>query len=379
MYDEIADSHADDAEQVSKPPSQSERSRYKFPIELAGLLELDRNPWYLIKGLMPKTGLHILYGAPGTGKSFVGLDAALHVATGWSWGGRRVRQADVVYVASEGGAGFRLRVIAAVAALREKGCMEDARFGLITVAPNLGRQHSDRDRLVSEIREQSLQLGLQPKLIVLDTLARSCQGLDESNTRDMNDFIANAMVLGARLGALVMPIHHSGKDEERGMRGSSALLGAADAVWRLRSEDELKQIQVEKMKDAESGSSLAFKLRPYNLDLDSDGDPMQTLVVDVEGQTDEPASRAADGRPPRRYTTLARIAATLTEHGTATEGSMHAKAMGLAELKALLTRKIEGTNAIRSEASAINRDIQNLVGEKLLERCDDRILWPLVA
>ncbi len=361
---------------ASAPPAQN---GYKFPIELAADLELDRNPWYLIKGLMPKTGLHVLYGAPGSGKSFVALDAALHVATGRSWAGRRVRQADVVYVASEGGAGFRLRVIAALDALRTKGCLDDARLGLITVAPNLGRERSDQDRLVREVQEQSELLGLRPGLIVLDTLARSIQGLDESSTRDMNDFIANASVLGSRLNALVMPIHHSGKDEDRGMRGSSALLGAADAVWRLRSEADLKQIEVEKMKDAESGSSFSFNLRAHDLGLDSDGDPLRTLVVDVDEQPVPRAPRAARDNPSRRYATLARVAAAVAERGNAADGpSGPVKSLDLRELKALLTEGIADKAAARSEANSLNRDIGCLVTEKLLGRDDDRI-WNAVA
>jgi hypothetical protein len=44
--------------------------------------------------------------------------------------------------------------------------------------------------------------------------------------------------LKEQLGCTVMPIHHTGKDAEKGMRGSSALDGAVDtALVVMRQND----------------------------------------------------------------------------------------------------------------------------------------------
>ncbi|MCY1368860.1 hypothetical protein D9M69_558640 [compost metagenome] len=57
-------------------------------------------------------------------------------------------------------------------------------------------------------------------------------------------------------------VHHSGKDGEKGARGSSALKGAADAEYEVSRSDEDKLIRLtpRKMKDAEEPPPLAFEL-----------------------------------------------------------------------------------------------------------------------
>ena len=44
---------------------------------------------WLIKKLIPQQGVAVVYGSPGSFKSFVAMDLALHVALGWDWAGRR--------------------------------------------------------------------------------------------------------------------------------------------------------------------------------------------------------------------------------------------------------------------------------------------------
>src|SRR5207237_86449 len=61
---------------------------------------------YLVKGLIPRAGLVVVWGPPKCGKSFWTFDLAMHVALGWEYRGRRVQQGSVVYLALEGGKGF---------------------------------------------------------------------------------------------------------------------------------------------------------------------------------------------------------------------------------------------------------------------------------
>ncbi len=231
---------------------------------------------------MPASGLQVLYGPPGVGKSFLALDAALHVAAGRPWAGRKVRQGGVVYIASEGASGFRKRVLASI---ERKGFALDIPFALIETAPDLGRG-GDRDALIDAIVEQC---PFDPRLIVLDTLSRSIASMNESDTRDMNQFIGNAGFLSRRFSALVMPVHHTGKDMDRGMRGSSTLNGAADAVWFLKNERGTLSFGLEKMKDGDSGIQTPFTLVSQVLGDDEDGDPIETMVAEV---SDQPLSAA---------------------------------------------------------------------------------------
>ena len=261
----------------------------KFWLEPLADITLDKSPQWLITDLMPASGLHVLYGAPGTGKSFLALSAALHVASGQTWGGNTVRQGGVVYVASEGGRNFRKRVVAARIALN---IQDDVPFALITTAPNLGSK-SETDDLIHQIKVQTQALGWKPKLIVVDTLSRSIEDLNESSSQDVMRFVKHAEKIVLAFDALVMPVHHCGKDETKGMRGSSALHGSADAEWMvsLHAETGARQLTVEKMKDGPDKGRLRYDLVDVPLGKDEAGAPIVTCCAKLLDRPDDVASK----------------------------------------------------------------------------------------
>jgi RecA-family ATPase len=53
---------------------------------------------YLIDELIPKEGIVVIWGKPKCLKSFVTLDMMLHVAMGWEYRDRAVRQGTVIYL-----------------------------------------------------------------------------------------------------------------------------------------------------------------------------------------------------------------------------------------------------------------------------------------
>ena len=67
---------------------------------------------WCVKDVLPAQGLAVIYGASGSGKSFLALDLACAIAEGRRWFGYRVEQRPVVYLCLEGQAGFRLRIAA---------------------------------------------------------------------------------------------------------------------------------------------------------------------------------------------------------------------------------------------------------------------------
>ena len=99
------------------------------------------------------------------------------------------------------------------------------------------------------------------RTFVIDTLARNFGG-DENSATDMGKFVRNAGALRRRWNATVLIVHHSGKDGERGARGSWALKGAADAEYEVSrsAEDKLVRPIPRKMKDAEEPKPLSFEL-----------------------------------------------------------------------------------------------------------------------
>jgi AAA domain len=86
-------------------------------------ITIDKTPAYLVKGLIPRTGLTVAWGPPKCGKSFFVFDLSRHVACGREYRGRRVQKGAVIYCTLEGTEGFRTRV----EAFRQAKMAEEAR------------------------------------------------------------------------------------------------------------------------------------------------------------------------------------------------------------------------------------------------------------
>ncbi|MGH8610526.1 MAG: AAA family ATPase, partial [Gammaproteobacteria bacterium] len=137
---------------------------------------------HLVKGLIPRTGLTVIWGPPKSGKSFSTFDMVMHVALDWEYRGRRVHHGPVVYCAFEGQAGVRNRC----EAFRRRFLAEQAEaipFYIVPTSLNLVRDHAE---LIAVIR-QRLD-GANPVVVVLDTLNRSLHG-SESSDQDMTAYI----------------------------------------------------------------------------------------------------------------------------------------------------------------------------------------------
>lgn len=223
---------------------------------------------YMVKGWLDRNCLSMLYGPSNAGKTFVALDIAMHIASDKSWRGLKVNGGPVLYIAAEGGAGIRNR-LAAIKSDRPE--LSAGPFTLLPVGLDL---HGQGDALaVCEIIPDE-----NPALVVVDTLARSMGAGDENTARDAAMFVRNCDLIREASGAHVMVIHHTGKDEDRGARGSSALRAAVDNEIQVTADWEVIS---RKQRDQEPPEPLYFKLRSVTLGMDEDGDPVTSAVVDA--------------------------------------------------------------------------------------------------
>jgi hypothetical protein len=176
---------------------------------------------YLIKGLIPRTGLVIVWGPPKSGKSFKIFDMLLHVALNRPYRGRRIHSGTVVYCALEGQTGFAARW----AASRSKFFGQNKEHVPFYVQPVTLDLVKDAPELIRVIQHT---LGnVKPVVIVLDTLNRSLRG-SESSDEDMSAYIRAADSLREAFDCAVIIVHHCGLEGNR-PRGHSSLTGAADA------------------------------------------------------------------------------------------------------------------------------------------------------
>jgi RecA-family ATPase len=200
-----------------------ERFRPQTLKEIATLPPLT----WLIERHVPEDGLIVLYGEPNAGKTFIALDWALSVAAGTPWLGRQVQAGEVVYVYAEGSRGILQRC---EAWRQERGLAEVPPDFRAVACPVNMLEPIEWGSLLAAI----IDAGLNPRLIVLDTLARCFGAGDENQTRDMNAFVHGCDKLRQWFpGASVLVVHHTGKNAERGARGSIALTAAADVEFQV--------------------------------------------------------------------------------------------------------------------------------------------------
>jgi hypothetical protein len=224
---------------------------------LSEIAELPPPEW-LINGLLPEGGLVVLYGDPAAGKSFLALAWGLSVATGTPWLGREVRRGEVVYIYAEGPRGLTRR---ANAWLQEHGKTEAPLFRAVPVAVSI----SDPKEL-SEFVKAVRSVGRNPRLIIIDTLARNFGEGNESLAQDMNAFVRGCDDLRVRFpGATILVVHHPGKDHKKGARGSVALKGAVDAEFELTRSGDAITLKNEKQKDGEEAKPIPLELARVTL------------------------------------------------------------------------------------------------------------------
>lgn len=220
-------------------------------------LEALPPPKWLIPGVLTEGSLAAIYGAPESGKSFLAVDMSMAIAGGMDWHGRSVERGAVLYIAAEGAPGLGKRVRAWKLNRLAQGHAFD--FRLMRDELNLAAEKDEAVR--SFVKAVTDELG-PLKLVVIDTLNQTAAGADENSAKDMSRYIASMKRLRDATGAAVVVVHHSGKDVSKGMRGSTALLGAMDTTVEVDRDKDGRAItmRVQKQKDAEREGPMRFNL-----------------------------------------------------------------------------------------------------------------------
>jgi len=257
-----------------------------FPLmTLAELRAMPPVEW-LVENLLTRTGLGVLYGPPGAGKSFAALELAACVARGQPFHGLAVEQGAAIYIAGEGVGGLGKRVKALEAA---RGWQGDAPLYLLGQAVAFAEQ-GEVERLMKTITAR----GERVALVVVDTVARALLGHEENSADSIGAFVAACDAVKRHCGGALLGIHHAGKDAARGMRGSTALLGAVDTSLKAAQEHGFLSLAIEKQKDGEQVEPLRFRMSQRALIGD-------TSIV-LERVQDAPKAR--DALTPAQYLAL---------------------------------------------------------------------------
>ena len=195
--------------------------------------ELDvQYPDWLIQDFIEDGTVGNLTGAFGTAKSFMAIDWACCVATGKDWFGQKVRKANVIYVAAEGQKGIGRRIRAWEKARKTK--IEKSALTVVIKPVQLASEAA-----VGWLERQIIDS--EADFLIIDTLARSIDGLNDSDTADMGLVITALYKIRDARGENMttsLVVAHTGWENKERSRGSSRLPSDSDFVFNMRKDEK---------------------------------------------------------------------------------------------------------------------------------------------
>jgi hypothetical protein len=288
---------------------KAENRKHRFHLVPFEDIQLGTEPQYLVKGIIPRVGLTVIWGPPKSGKSFWTFDVAMHVALGREYRGRRVQQGPVVYCAFEGQSGISARVEAfrktfpIPAGVAVPFYLEPVTLDLI----------ADGKELIATIKRH-LDL-TRPALVALDTLNRSLRG-NENDSKDMSAYVRAADAIRAAFNCAVIIVHHCGITGDR-PRGHTSLTGAVEAQLAVRRDkSETIIVEVECAKDGPQGDIVASRLEKVVVGIDSDGEEISSCVVRPE---ETPAATAREPKISKNLQTMLALLQSAEPNGLTTD------------------------------------------------------------
>lgn len=240
-----------------------------------GILDIPPRRW-LVPGWLPLDSLLAVYAGPGVGKSFYALSMALEIARGGSWVGTPLDPSPVLYVAAERATELRDR--AEAWSKYHSRNLPDSFEILDTPYPI----QLTNDAEVEALCEKVTRLGA--RFVVLDTYARMTLGIEENSSKETGPILqALDKIRRATNGGTVLIVHHTGKDSSKGLRGSTAFLGAIDIGISLAGDGDALKASVDKSNAGPTPIPEWYKLETVPLEALHDYEPRSSAVLTHTG------------------------------------------------------------------------------------------------
>ena len=297
----------------AKPREYAEKqianARAKIPSAKAKVEVLPESQWYgekpiasppqLIKGLLPQTGVASIGGQSGTGKTFHGIHLATclipdceqhHYIDRYKIN----RKGGVMFFALEGKSAFPVRADVAFAEVLKKQMEFGERyklpFAFNSYEPNLFEKGPDALIKLVERDAQRMRKDFSVDLVAifLDTMGLAACFENEDKAAQVLKVVAGLTKLSDATGALAIVIDHFGKNQQAGLRGSSAKRGGVETVLACICDRDKEgnaidlRMWLEKIRDGEAGRIIPYRLKTAHWGVDEDGDPVTSCTIQWE-------------------------------------------------------------------------------------------------
>ena len=269
----------------------------KLPTEAAGdpnskVLWVEDQPMqagvdWLIDDAIPEVSIGFLVAKPGMGKTFLAVDLALCIANGLPFFGRSVtKRGGTHIIAAEGAYSIPQRIRAAIENkfVKANDLPEGVEPDRIPITFEKGAPDLLSVKGFAAFIEQTRgaaekmreRYGVPLRLIIIDTFGQAFTLEDENSAANVAKATQAMQRIADQFSIAVMAVHHFGKDERAGLRGSSALRGNADFILAVKTEGELT---LDKCRDAVEGRLGYFSLQPVTVGQKANGDSLTSQYV----------------------------------------------------------------------------------------------------
>jgi Bifunctional DNA primase/polymerase, N-terminal/AAA domain len=273
------DIKADQPSQRSLNPAENEKPEAIALSYFSDLKEAAPKLW-LVKNVIARGETSGWIGPPGAGKSALLGDLCVHGASGRNWRGYRIKQEfGSLYLAVERADLVKRRF---TAQRMRDNLPIDLPIAIAGQVIDLMDRSCVGD-ILDAIKRAEDRLSREIGLVTIDTYAKgiAAGGGDESTAKDQNIAIANLRRVLDKVNIHIATAGHTGKDVNRGERGSNAKLADVDLQVQISGET-IKTATVVKGNDQPLGLLTGFQLEPYDFGPDEDGDPFRTYILSKE-------------------------------------------------------------------------------------------------
>jgi hypothetical protein len=228
---------------------------------------------YVIRDLCNRKEVGMLVAPSNVGKTAVAVALGAHVVQGKPVLTLNTKRGAVLHICGEGGDGVKDRVYAL---LRD---VEDAEDYLVMKSRlNLG----DPDHvpeLIELLKEHLLRCETAISLIIIDTFIHAIADLNENFSNEMSIATSGAQTIAEELDAHVLLVHHTGRDEDRGGRGSSAIRTNVDSEFTIKKDDDAGTCTVNTTKQRNLAGDLRFSYELEQVKLCTDKEGFDRFTV----------------------------------------------------------------------------------------------------
>ena len=357
--------------EFEKQMKDTDTQRFHF-MQAGVLLEEPQPINWLIKDRLEAGSLSLIFGEPGSMKTFIKLDEGLCISSGKNWHGHKITKGAVFYIAGEGLNGLSRRIRAWE--IHNDISTKDIPF-FISDRPAQFLDPISADAVVAAVDEMR-EIHGDPVLVIIDTLNRNFGPGDENSTKDMTQFIAIIdEKLRTRYSCAVSIIHHSGLSTGDRARGASALKAALDWEYKIqKNTDKTLTMTNTKCKDFEAPAPMTFRVELVTLagwvDADTGQELTSVVLVPTERITH---SKPLSGAKKIAFESLLRA---IEESGSSpVSASNGANVVHIDVWRADAYRNGISPQDTKAKKMAFYRAVKTLQADSLVSTMDD-YYWP---